>query len=414
MRAMPAVAGNLTTSFAVIALLGGWLGPAGLGKYLFAVGVIHIACIAGGLGLPSAGSRLLPLYEKDGERRLFNGFSQFSGVLVAATSGFLGLLLYLGAHFHLGSDASLPQIWWIATLVSLGLLLNGIFRSLGRVWLATLPQGSFRNLSTLGVAGLYLLLVQELTSSFAIWAFGVSALLAVAAQLYAVSRHRRNLFSAESEYRPREWLTAGLQYYPMDLARVVATHGTTIAIRLLDGAEAAGYFGAVSALVLFLMLPIRSGLINGQRYFPVAFRTGGLQALNPLVIKLEVLGLAVSVPIYLTFSLFPHFFMSLIGENFHDAAILIPILGAAFLISGLTMIRSSALIMTPHLDFVRKAIISSEFLLIIAVSACASLYGMVAIAWAMLSVSLIRFFSIHFYWYKTLSSEKKALGSRQN
>jgi O-antigen/teichoic acid export membrane protein len=398
LRAIPALFANRLAAFAVVAFLGGWLGPAALGKYLFAVGVIQIACVAGGLGLTTAGVRLLPLYVQDGERHLFRGFIRFAGLAVVLASAGVGLSLSLGVHAYLGSEASLPPVWWIATLISIGLLLNGIFRAVGFTWLATIPQGSFRSLATLSLAGLGLVTVGELTSRHAVLAFGGATLLGVLLQLFVGGRGRRALFLDHAEYRPREWLGTGMQYYPMDLARAVALHGPTIALRLLESSEAAGHYGAVMALVNFLLIPERAGLVAAQRQFAPLFRSGGLRGIEPLLSTLTKVSLVVGIPALVGFSVFPHLFLSLVSADFAEAGALVPILGAATFLGALNLLPLSALSMTQHVTFARRFSVTTQ-MLGIAVAVIAVLNGGIyGVAWTLLGITCLRSTVLATYW----------------
>ncbi|MEO2163682.1 MAG: hypothetical protein ABGY29_14270, partial [bacterium] len=352
----------------------------------------------GGLGLTSASARLLPLYVQDGERHLFRGFIRFAGLAVVLASAGVGLSLSLGVHAYLGSEASLSSVWWIATLIAIGLLLNGIFRAVGFTWLATVPQGSFRSLATLSLAGLALVTVGELTSRQAVLAFGGATFLGVLLQLLVGGRGRRALFLDQAEYRPREWLGMGMQYYPLDLARAVSLHGPTIALRLLESPEAAGHYGAVMALVNFLWIPERAGLVAAQRQFAPLFRSGGLRGIEPLLSTLTKVSLVVGIPALVGFTVFPHLFMSLVSSDFAEAGALVQILGAATFLGALNLLPQTALSMTPHVTFARRVTLTTQMLgLVVAVIAVRS-GGIYAVAWTMLGITCLRSTVLATYW----------------
>lgn len=411
LRSVPPVSGNMMASFILIAILGRWLGPSELGEYLFAVGVIQIACVAGGFGLSTAALRLLPLYRSDGEKVLLAGFIRFASVVVAVASGLFYTLIHYGSSLGIQYDAGFSHVWWIATLVSIGLLLNALCRALGLIWSATFPQGAFRNLSTLALAGAYLYFQSELDAQLTVFAFGFSTILAILLQAFSLSRQSSEVFLATAEYQPREWLGSGLQFYPIDLARALGVHAAVIFLRIFEGAEVAGHFGAAFATAGLLMIPVRASLVATQRTFSILFRDGGIQAMNSTIWRIQAFFLSVSMPTYLIFSFFPGTILAIFGQNFSDTRALIPILGARFLFAGVSMLFSAALSMTSHVRISRALVVWPELFLVLGVAFFASKFGVNSVAWLMVAVSATRATFLFGYWLRALRKESHSATS---
>jgi len=255
--------GLVVAGFGMQVILARSLGPEGLGAYATFLALVTVLSITGGLGMPLAAVRFVPVYVATGRNASLRGFLCAAQRLTLTTSipvaiGFALVFLLLPtlrdqAHVALAAAAIIP-------IFGLGTLAAGTLQALGLPMRADLLLNLARTAMTAG----FVLLARWLgvaTAEIALWLTALAGLLAW--MLTAAAARRALPVSAAGplmQDERRSWIAAGMTFVLAMLSVSLIERLDTIMVNALIGADAAGIYSVASRLALTVMLATASVL----------------------------------------------------------------------------------------------------------------------------------------------------------
>lgn len=240
-------AGGLALGYAAQVLLARWMGAAGYGTYVYAMGWAVLLSKVGSLGLPTAALRFVPAYERSGEAGRLFAFLRSSRQRVLAAGSAVALLgsaavLLLSRYTPLPA-APLALGVGLTPLLALVVFETEALRALRRVGWAYAPPRLLRPLLLLAGAGA--LALTGRATALGVLAVAAAALLVVL-MLQRLASPREQLASAPPAADPdrRQWLRVALP--------LLLTHGFLMMVNKTDlffvgawlGPSAAAYYHA--------------------------------------------------------------------------------------------------------------------------------------------------------------------------
>lgn len=254
--ALPFFAANSVSATLGAALFARWMDGEAFGGFVFAVHVLGLVSLVGGMGFPQGAVRFLPRYVKRGEGDLYRGFLatglgvQVAGGLLAGGLAWAAVAL-LGAGGH--STAALSEAWWLAPVLALNVFLASVDKSAGRIRISALEHGALRH-GLAVVLGLGVVVVTgALPAQAAIRVFGAAAALTVAVQAVGRWLAGDRLVPRRLDLSP--WFRVSASLALLWGMRILGTSGEVLILRLVIGETTAGAFHLATVWAALVAVP---------------------------------------------------------------------------------------------------------------------------------------------------------------
>lgn len=368
---------------AISVLIARLSGPEALGHFAFAVSVVVVVAFLGRQGLDMCLVRgvasQLSLKEKKLVRPYFWHTLLVTTISATLITAALAVVIKMGFFSDLGVETMEPLYWSALPLSSLAIA-AAYFKGTHRVATATALEINGISLITAGILWIfYINRCAILPYNIAIIFFLVSVFLSISSITWVFFDMKPKTKNAKPENQldtaDRRKLTSGQYYFMLSgLAAFITQAGSFIVIGPFISDNDLGLIRAaerVSLLVVFPMTAINPFITPRiVHYTSLNQKT----ALNTLMFKSCAISGLFALPITLVLFLFPAPFLSLFGDEFYDAALLLRILAIAQLITALFGPFAMLLYMSG-----REKIVSH--ILIYSLIACVILFPVFSIAY---------------------------------
>ena len=248
-------------------ILGRLLGPEGYGAYAYAISWVTLLSFAAVMGLDVLAIREITKALVKKEWGVLRGFLSWSRWIVALAGGTLAVCMAAVLWLFQGSLApSVTVVLWTAVpilpILALLRIHLGAVQGFGKVVQAQVPQMVLLPLALLILVGL-LWITHQLNALWAIGAYELASLLALAAGIWLLARAARLIPPATVVQHPRQWLCSASAFLFTGFAAVFNSQIGVILLGTMQGPKAAGIFDIVtkaSSLVVFVLMAVNMPL----------------------------------------------------------------------------------------------------------------------------------------------------------
>ncbi len=253
--------GLVVAGFGLQIILARSLGPEGLGAYATILALATVFSVTGGLGMPLAAVRYVPVYVATSADAALRGFLRAALRLTVATSVPVALcfaLVFVMTPALSAAPAAVLAGAAMIPVLGLGALALGTLQGLGQPMRADLLVNLGRTAMTAG----FVLLAWWLglaTPEVALWLTALAGLIAWAIAAIA-ARRALPARGPPSEAERRHWIESGMTFVLAMASVSLIERLDTIMLAALDSAEAAGIYSVASRLALTVMLATSSVL----------------------------------------------------------------------------------------------------------------------------------------------------------
>lgn len=311
-------------------ILGRLLGSEGYGAYAFGISWVTLLSFAAVMGLDVLAIREISEARIKHEWGVLQGFLSWSRCIVALAGGALSACMAVGLWIFQGGLApSTRAVLWMAVpilpVLALLRIHLGAVQGFGRVVQAQVPQMVLLPLCLLILMSL-LWVTHHLNAQWAIGAYGLASLLALAVEIWLLARAARLIPPAASVRRPRQWLYSARAFLFTGFAAVFNGQIGVILLGTLKDPRAVGIFDVAtkaSSLVVFVLMAVNMPL------GPVVtelYAKGDHTLLQRLVTKSARTSLFGALPVALGLIIFGHWLLGLVGNDFVEGAVPLSIL----------------------------------------------------------------------------------------
>jgi O-antigen/teichoic acid export membrane protein len=352
-------AGTITV-FGFNLLLARMLGPEGAGTFFLALTVTTIATVVGRFGLDNTLLRFIAGNAAVGDWKSVKGVyvkGMFLALGISAVSALTMFLLvpWLADAVFRKPELTHPMRWMSLAVIplSLQILHAEALKALKHIF-----SSALLDLHGVALGSTALLLALTLTpvwgSTGAVWAYDFAAGFSATAGLVLWRLATPQLENVRGEFRLSVLLQTSLPLFWVSSLGLAMNWTASIALGIWSTSADVGIFNVASrtaVLTSSLLLAVNS--ISAPK-FAALYRQGDTQALGDLARNSVKLTILASLPIFLTFILFPHWIMGLFGPAFAQNSAVLVILAIGQIVntcSGpvsilLTMSGEERLVMT--------------------------------------------------------------------
>jgi O-antigen/teichoic acid export membrane protein len=320
-------------------LLARWLGATDFGEYTFTVGWSTIASVLTGLGLATAVLRFAPAYASHEDWERLHGLLRMSlAATVAAGVGVatIGTVVLAVLHSQ-GASHDWNALFglWMVPLFSLLTLQQEAARAFRKIGLAYAPLLVVRPVFAILGAAAYVALASSLASSEAL-AITVAAML-IAVLLQSVrfwATLEPSVRTAKPRYEAKRWLKTALPLLLVASFVVVLLQTDVVMVGAIEGARAAGLYGAAAKTASLVGLVLIAVSAIGAPVFSALSAQGRHEELQRLVSTLAHWIFWPSLAISLFLAALAQPILSLFGPEFPSASSVLVILLVAQVINA--------------------------------------------------------------------------------
>jgi O-antigen/teichoic acid export membrane protein len=312
-------------------LLARWLGATDFGEYTFTVGWSTIAAVLTGLGLATAVLRFAPAYASHEDWERLHGLLRMSlAVTLAAGLGVAAIGTAVLVVLH---NQDLTHGWnvlfglWMVPLFSLMTLQQEAARAFRRMGLAYAPLLVVRPVFAILGTAAYITVASGLASTDAL-AITVAAML-IAVLLQSIrfwATLEPSIRSAKPRYETGRWLRTALPLLLVASFVVVLLQTDVVMVGAIEGARAAGLYGAAAKTASLVGLVLIAVSAIGAPVFSALSAQGRHEELQRLVSTLAhwIFWPSLAISVFLAVLAKP--VLSLFGSEFTSASSVLVIL----------------------------------------------------------------------------------------
>lgn len=386
-------------------MLARMLGPEGAGTFFLALTVTTIASVVGRFGLDSTLVRFIAANASVGDWKSVKGVYEkgmFLALAVSTVSAAAMFLLapWLSEEIFRKPELTQPMRWMSLAVVplSLQLLHCGAIKALKRIFASALLE--LQGLS-MGLVSLVLLLgfAERWGSRGAVWAFDVAACFTALAGFVLWRMVTPQLENIKGHFSTCELLQSSLPLFWVASMGLALNWTASIALGIWTTSAEVGIFNVASRTAMLtssILIAVNS--IAAPKFAELHRQkdTEALACLAKNSVKLLVLA---SLPIFLTFFLFPRWIMGLFGSAFAEHSGLLVVLAVGQLVNISTGSVGILLTMSGNERLVRNNVAFVALLNISLILALVPHHGIVgaglATAISLIAQNLIAAYLVH-------------------
>lgn len=349
-------------------LLARMLGPEGAGTFFLALTVTTIASVVGRFGLDNTLVRFIAANASVGDWKSVKGVYEKGMFLALAVSTISAAAMFLLVPWLADEVFKRPQLadpmrWMSLAVVplSLQLLHCGALKALKRIFASALLdlQGVVMGLTCLVML---LALGEQWGSRGAVWAYDFAACLTALVGFVLWRMVTPQLKGVSGKFSTRELLQSSLPLFWVASLGLAMNWTASIALGIWCTTADVGIFNVASRTAMLtssILVAVNS--IAGPK-FAELHRQKDIQALGSLARNSVKLMILVSLPIFLTFILFPDWIMGLYGTGFAEHSAVLVILAVGQIVNICTGSVGSLLTMSGNERLVKNNVAFVAFL----------------------------------------------------
>lgn len=318
--------GGVAFAFALQVVLARSLAPIAYGDFVVVFGLLQVAVVIAGCGMPFAALRFMPRYRVENRSDLTRGFinraagATVVGAMLIVAATLVALLLprdgllrdELDAALHVGVALVLPM----ALLILLGVLLQAE----GRPVAAEFVQNGLRFALTLVLVVLALAIGVAPSAASVLAAYGIVTVACAVGLVVVLRRALAGRLAAAARYETRLWLASGSAMLLVLSASILNERLDLLMIGALLGSEQAGLYAPAQRIAQLLTLGTAS--VNAVLASLIAARqaAGDRAGLRDAMTKAARMATAVTLPGVVFVVAAGPFLLGIFGDVFRASA----------------------------------------------------------------------------------------------
>ncbi len=394
---------GLAINYGLNIVLARFLSVEDYGLFGYVHSLVTILALVAGLGFSNSMVRLLSAYRVQQHFDLLRGAVVGSFKVIVA-AGFCVLAFLLITRDIVWSDNQ-QAVYWTALLLlpfTIAGWRQSCMRGLQKTVEAIVPRDVLLPLLTLLLV--YLFEIQKIGQVLIIY-FSVLVVL----ELVGLIR-LKTILSDFQYQKPRfdykHWLDVSIPMGLSNLARQGILRWDIIIVGIFVGLDATGQYTAASRTALLVVVALRVINLAVGPYIAEAYHAQDYQRFRSLIGLSTVCSIALGAPFYLLVMYYPALIMSIFGEAYTNAGLILQILVTGQFINLITGPVGLALNMAAHQKANLILVCCSAILSLVGLLIFVPKFGVVAAAWvtaatgAMLNLSLLGY--LYFFVFRQL------------
>lgn len=354
-RTFAAKISGLAVAFALQVTLARALHPAGYGDFVLVFGILQVAVVVIGCGMPFAALRFVPRYRADRQYGLLRGF-----IAVATAATLIGACVAIGvnegvrAYLFTGSmrpelDDSLRIGSFLSLPMSMLILFAVLMQADGQPVASEFVQNGLRFVLTLAIVALALFLGWHLDSARALMIYGGVTIVCTAGLALIIWRSFRPILQADrSQYQVGAWFASGGTMLVVLSASILNERLDLLLVGTILGSEQAGIYSAAQRIAQLLTLGTASVNAVLAALISARFAAGDHVGLQNLMTKAARLAASVTIPATVAVVLLGPMLLGIFGEPYRASAGALNLLAASQLTTTLLGSIGGLVVLTGH------------------------------------------------------------------
>jgi O-antigen/teichoic acid export membrane protein len=350
--------------FSMHVILGRKLSPDNYGLYSFVMSFVTVLVLVATMGWTTVLLKLVPQYTIKQQWPFLKGLLLRSHQISLGLSIVLSMLLfYISTHIP-DSHTSIAFYYaaWLLPIRSLIRLRQGLFQGLYDVKGSIIPDEIL--LPVLMVAGLLIFKLPLVGGVILLY-----LLIACAVFVFTLVWLRHLLPSelkkVSPEFELNVWNRLSIPFMLAGLSQVILGQSGVFLLGMFGFMTDAGLFSASFRLALFITFAMTAINVIGMPMMSASFNNNDISSVNILNNKSRRWSFFGACPVFLVLILFPNMILSIFGDGFEEAAVLLKILALGQLVNAAVGLAGSLLAVAGEERYHMKSMMASMLLCVV-------------------------------------------------
>jgi O-antigen/teichoic acid export membrane protein len=372
------------------------------GQYIYVWSWLTILATLCIVGMDTTVMRFVASYNGQQAWGLLRGFLRYSYGSIAMVLVMSSVITALVVIWILPLDAALRQTFIVACLaLPAAGFLNVVSRNLlafEQVWMASAPTSVFRPILLLAGIGATLVVLGDITAAWqAIFINVITVYALLAASGWVLWRALpREIAHRRAEFALPSWSRVSLQFFSMEVLRLIVQRTDLILIGIFLGTTKAGIYAAASHIIMLMDIGLQAMNTIVAPMISSLYGRGEMQEIQRMVSLATMVSSAYSLVVGLVLVLTGHLLLNLFGEVFTTGYGVLVVLSVARIVHSWTGPVGFLMTMTEHQAVAVKFQAVNAVLSVLLNITLIPPFGMIGAALASSSVLVI--WHLAMYW----------------